>query len=65
MDILWKWEMLIVGKICLFESYYMPILTHGIEIWMWTKGYNSVITAAEVSYKKCRTQRQKGQGDET
>jgi hypothetical protein len=31
MDILWKQEMPKKGKICLFKSYYMPILTYGAE----------------------------------
>lgn len=64
MGIVWKWQMLMLGKMCLFESYCLPVLTYGIAIWMWTKGYNSKTTAAEVSYKKYRTQRQKGWGGE-
>ena len=41
MDILWKLEVLILGKTCPFTRYYVPTLTHGIEILMWNKGYNS------------------------
>jgi hypothetical protein len=38
MDILWKLGVLILGKICLFMSYYEPILMHRTEILMWNKG---------------------------
>jgi hypothetical protein len=31
MDMLWKWEIPKKGKICLFKSYYMPILTYGVD----------------------------------
>lgn len=41
MDILWKLGVLMLGKICLFTSYYLAILMHRIEILMWNKGYNS------------------------
>jgi hypothetical protein len=31
-DILWKWEMPKKRNICLFKSYYMPILAYGAEL---------------------------------
>jgi hypothetical protein len=54
MYILCKWGVLLLGKICLFTSYFVPTLMQRIEILMWNKGYNSRITAAEVIYKNWR-----------
>jgi hypothetical protein len=52
MYILWKWQVVILRKIYLFKSYYVCILTHGIEMLVWNKGYNSIIIAEEEIYKK-------------
>jgi hypothetical protein len=31
-----EWEVPKKRKICLFKSYYMPILMYGAETWAWT-----------------------------
>jgi hypothetical protein len=49
-DILLKWEMPKKGNICLFKSYYMPILTYGAKIWTCAKAGISRLTAAEMRF---------------
>jgi hypothetical protein len=38
------------GKICLFKSYCMPILTYGAETWTWTKASINRLVAAEMGF---------------
>jgi hypothetical protein len=59
-DIFWKWEML-KEEICLLKSYYMSILTHGTEIWTWTKLNISKLMATEMRFlrsTKVKTKRE-------
>jgi hypothetical protein len=38
------------GKICLFKTYYMLILTNGAETWAWTKANISRSMTAEMRF---------------
>jgi hypothetical protein len=38
------------GKVCVFKSYCVPILTYGAEAWTWTKADISRLTAAETQF---------------
>jgi hypothetical protein len=38
------------GKMCLFKSYCMPILTYGAETWIWTKADISRLMAADMKF---------------
>jgi hypothetical protein len=37
-------------KVCLFKSYYMPILMYGAESWTWTKADISRLTVAGMRF---------------
>jgi hypothetical protein len=52
--ILWKWEMAKKGRICLFKSYYMPILMYGAETWTWTTARTCIsrLTVAEMRWEE-------------
>jgi hypothetical protein len=52
--IIWKCAMPNKGKICLFKSYYMPILTYGPETRTWTKADISTAMAAKMIFLRHR-----------
>jgi hypothetical protein len=51
-NILWKWEIPNKSKICLFKSYYMPILMYGAETWTWTKADISRLMTEDMRFLK-------------
>jgi hypothetical protein len=51
-DILWKWEMPKMRKICPFKNHYMVILTYGTETRTCIKADISRLTAAEMKFLK-------------
>jgi hypothetical protein len=51
--IFWKWKVPKKGKIWLFKSYYMPILTYEAETWTWTREDMSRVMA----FKKYRREK--------
>jgi hypothetical protein len=48
-DIIWKWKVLKLGKMCIFKCY-MPLLTYAAETWTWTKADISRLMAAEMRF---------------
>jgi hypothetical protein len=57
----WQWEIPKEGKIYLFKSYYVPILTYGAETCTWTKASISRLMAREMRFIR---KNQKGQNKE-